>query len=83
MRWRGSTSAPSRSDAPLIRGIGVSSRPRCASSERAVKALRLFSLALAALITSSMLAGIDTLAQRGHVADSLMAQAAQPAVKPL
>jgi hypothetical protein len=44
---------------------------------------RLFSLALAALITSSMLAGIDTLAQRGHVADSLMAQATQYAVKPL
>ena len=44
---------------------------------------RLFSLALAAFITVSMLAGIDTLAQRGHVADSLMAQATQQAVKPL
>lgn len=44
---------------------------------------RLFSLAMAALITGSMLAGIDTLAQRGHVADSLMAQAAQQAAKAL
>ncbi len=44
---------------------------------------RLFSLAMAAMITFSMLAGIDTLAQRGHVADSLMAQAAQQAVEPL
>ncbi len=44
---------------------------------------RLLSLALAALITSSMLAGIDTLAQRGHTADSLLAQAAQQAAKPL
>ena len=44
---------------------------------------RLFSLAMAALITGSMLAGIDTLARSGHVANSLMAQAAQQAVKPL
>lgn len=44
---------------------------------------RLLSLALAAVITGSMLAGIDTLAQRGHAADSLLAQAAQHAVKSL
>jgi hypothetical protein len=44
---------------------------------------RLFSFALAAVITGSMLTGIDTLAQRGHVADSLLAQAAPQAVKPL
>jgi hypothetical protein len=44
---------------------------------------RLLSLALAAVITGSMLAGIDRLAQRGHVENSLMAQAAQQAVKPL
>ncbi len=44
---------------------------------------RLFSLAMAALITASMLAGIDTLAQSGHAGNSLMAQAAQQAAKPL
>jgi hypothetical protein len=44
---------------------------------------RLFCLALAALITSSMLAGIDTLAQRGPAADSLLAQAPHQATKPL
>ncbi len=44
---------------------------------------RLFSLALAALITASMLGGIDTLAQRRHVETSLMAQAAHQTVKPL
>jgi hypothetical protein len=46
-------------------------------------AARLFSLALAAVITGSMLAGIDTLAQRGQVADSLLAQASQNTAKPL
>jgi hypothetical protein len=44
---------------------------------------RLFSLATAALITGSILAGIDTLAQRGHAADSLLAQASHQAPKPL
>jgi hypothetical protein len=44
---------------------------------------RLFSFALAALITGSMLAGIDTLAQSGHVANSLMAQATLQTDKPL
>jgi hypothetical protein len=44
---------------------------------------RLFSFALAALITGSMLAGIDTLAQRGQVADSLLAQASQQTSNPL
>jgi hypothetical protein len=44
---------------------------------------RLFSFALAALITGSMLAGIDTLAQRGQAADSLLAQASHQATKPL
>jgi hypothetical protein len=44
---------------------------------------RLFSLATAALITVSMLAGIDTLAQRGQAADSLLAQASHQATKPL
>lgn len=44
---------------------------------------RLFSLVMAALITSSMLAGIDTLAQRGQAADSLLAQTSQQAAKPL
>lgn len=38
---------------------------------------RLFFFALAAMITGSMLAGVDTLAQSGHVANSLLAQAAQ------
>jgi hypothetical protein len=44
---------------------------------------RLFSLAMAALITVSMLTGIDTLAQRGQAADSLLAQASQNTAKPL
>jgi hypothetical protein len=44
---------------------------------------RLFSFALAAVITWSMFAGIDTLAQSGHVDNSLLAQAAQQASKPL
>ena len=44
---------------------------------------RLFSLAMAALITVSMLAGIDTLAQRGQAADSLLAQTSQQTAKPL
>jgi hypothetical protein len=46
-------------------------------------AARLFSLALAASITVAMLAGIDTLAQRGQAADSLLAQASHQATKPL
>jgi hypothetical protein len=44
---------------------------------------RLFSFAMAAMVTWSMLAAIDTLAQSGHAANSLMAQASQPANKPL
>ena len=44
---------------------------------------RLLSLALAAMITGSMLAGIDTLARSGLVDNSLLAQAAPQAVKPL
>ena len=44
---------------------------------------RLFSLAMAALITISTLAGIDTLAQRGQAADSLLAQASHLTAKPL
>jgi hypothetical protein len=44
---------------------------------------RLLSLALAAVITGSMLAGIDALAQRGQAADSLLAQASHQAAKPL
>jgi hypothetical protein len=44
---------------------------------------RLFSIALAALLTGSMLAGIDTLAQRGQAADSLLAQASHQTAKPL
>ena len=46
-------------------------------------ALRLFSIAVAALITGSMLAGIDTLARVGHAANGLLAQAAQQADRPL
>jgi hypothetical protein len=46
-------------------------------------AARLFSLALAAMITVSMLAGIDTLAHRAQAADSLLAQASHQASKPL
>lgn len=41
---------------------------------------RLFSLALAALITTATLAGIDTLARNDLAADSLMAKAV--AVRP-
>ncbi len=44
---------------------------------------RLFSFVLAALLTGSMLAGIDTLAQRGQATDSLLAQAAHQATRPL
>ena len=44
---------------------------------------RLISLAMAALITVSILAGIDTLAQRGQAADSLLAQASHQTTKPL
>jgi hypothetical protein len=36
---------------------------------------RLFSFAMAALITGSMLAGIDTLARGDHAASSLLAKA--------
>ena len=46
-------------------------------------AARLFSIALAALITGSMLSGIDALAQRGQTTDSLLAQTPQQAAKPL
>jgi hypothetical protein len=42
---------------------------------------RLISLALAAMITASMLAGIDTLARSELVATSLMAQASAQANK--
>ena len=44
---------------------------------------RLYSLALAALITGTMLAGIDSLAQRQTSADSLLAQTSHQTVKPL
>lgn len=44
---------------------------------------RLFCFAMAALLTGSMLAGIDTLAQRGQAADSLLAQASHQTAKPL
>jgi hypothetical protein len=44
---------------------------------------RLLSLALSVLITGSLLAGIDTLAQRGQAADSLLAQMSLQTVKPL
>jgi hypothetical protein len=43
----------------------------------------LLSLALSVLITGSLLAGIDTLAQRGQAADSLLAQMSLQTVKPL
>jgi hypothetical protein len=46
-------------------------------------AARLFSFALAAMITGSMLAGINTLTQRAQAADSLLAQASHQATKPL
>jgi hypothetical protein len=44
---------------------------------------RLFSFALAALVTGSMIAGIDTLARSERAANGLMAQAMQQADKPL
>lgn len=44
---------------------------------------RLMSLALAALLTSATLAGIDTLAQTEHAAKGLMAQTAQDAACPV
>jgi hypothetical protein len=44
---------------------------------------RLFSLALAALLTASMLYSIDTLASKDLAATSLMAQASADAVRPL
>lgn len=44
---------------------------------------RLLSLTLAALITGLMVAGIDTLAQNGQTANSLLAQAMQQTAKPL
>lgn len=37
---------------------------------------RVLSFAMAAIVTGSMLAGIDTLAQTEHAASDLMAQAA-------
>ena len=43
---------------------------------------RFFSLALSAIITASMLAGIDTLAHTEHAANGLMAQANAAAVRP-
>jgi hypothetical protein len=43
---------------------------------------RLFSLALSAMITATMLAGIDTLAHTEHAANGLMAQANAAAVRP-
>jgi hypothetical protein len=45
------------------------------NTPRNALAPRLFSLALAALVTASMLAGIDTLALKDIAATSLMAQA--------
>ena len=44
---------------------------------------RLFSLALAATITWSIIAGIDALAQSGHTTNSLMAQATLQTAQPL
>jgi hypothetical protein len=43
---------------------------------------RLYSLALAALLTSATLAGIDTLAHTEHAANGLMAQTTQSAARP-
>jgi hypothetical protein len=44
---------------------------------------RILSLALAAIFTASMLAGIDTLAGNDIDPDSLMAQGSADAVRPL
>jgi hypothetical protein len=43
---------------------------------------RLTSMALAALLTSATLAGIDTLAHSEHAANGLMAQTTQSAARP-
>jgi hypothetical protein len=43
---------------------------------------RLYSLALAAMLTTATLAGIDMLAHTEHAANGLMAQATQLAVRP-
>jgi len=43
---------------------------------------RLFSLAMAALITATTLAGIDTLAHTQHAANGLMAQTSVSAAHP-
>jgi hypothetical protein len=43
---------------------------------------RLYSLALAAMLTSATLAGIDTLAHTEHAANGLMAQTTQSAARP-
>jgi hypothetical protein len=43
---------------------------------------RLYSMALAALLTTATLAGIDTLAHTEHAANGLMAQATQSAARP-
>jgi hypothetical protein len=43
---------------------------------------RLFSLMLAALVTSSTLAGIDALAHNEHAANGLMARAIAAAIRP-
>jgi hypothetical protein len=44
---------------------------------------RILSLALAAIVTASMLVGIDTLAGNDIAPDSLMAQASADAARPL
>jgi hypothetical protein len=43
---------------------------------------RLYSMALAALVTAATLAGIDTLAHTEHAANGLMAQTTQSAARP-
>jgi len=43
---------------------------------------RLFSLAMAALITAATLAGVDTLAHTEHAANGLMARAGVSAAHP-
>ena len=43
---------------------------------------RMFSLAMAALITATTLAGIDTLAHTQHAANGLMAQTSVSAAHP-
>jgi hypothetical protein len=45
-------------------------------------ASRLYSMALAALLTTATLAGIDTLAHTEHAANGLMAQQTQSAARP-